>query len=241
LNDRSRTNDISAIRPLLERLFTSSATNETRMAALWTAFSTGVITEDELDTVASSDLAPARAWAARITGEHDTQTEQAYRRLYKLSTDSDPSVKLAVATALRQFVSGSLTINTPPANPPSAQGLALVLASLVSQPGAGDDPLIPFMTWMALEPVVEKNAQAVLGWFVGNGIDHPEMSAKLLYKIARRLCDTQEPEKVGWMLTFLEKAPKDSALILRSTLDGLIEGQRGKVTLPADMKTGGFG
>jgi hypothetical protein len=62
------------------------------------------------------------------------------------------------------------------------------------------------------------------------------MSAKLLYKIARRLCDTQEPEKVGLMLTFLEKTPKDSALILRSTLDGLIEGQRGKVTLPAEMK-----
>src|SRR5205085_2280899 len=124
----------------------------------------------------------------------------------------------------------------PPQNPPSGQALATILSSLVSQPGVGNDPVIPFMTWMALEPVVEKNAQAVLGWFVGNGIDHPEMSAKLLYKIARRLCDTQEPEKVGLMVTFLEKMPKDSALILRSTLDGLIEGQRGKVTLPAEMK-----
>lgn len=236
LNDRaSAGGDLGSVRPILKELFATSETPETRMAALWTAFSAGLLNDEELDGVAASDLAPARAWAARFTGERGEQSEQIYRRLYKLSTDSDPSVKLAVATALRQFVSGSLTLNTPPANPPAAQGLALVLSSLVSQPGAGDDPLIPFMTWMALEPVVEKNARPVLAWFVGNAIDHPEMSAKLLYKIGRRLCDTQDPEKVGLMLTFLEKTPKDSALILRSTLDGLIEGQRGKVTLPAEM------
>jgi putative membrane-bound dehydrogenase-like protein len=237
LSDRARTGqELAAIRPILKELFAASETPETRMAALWTAFSTGVLTEEDLDNVASSDLASARAWAARFSGERGDQTEQVYRRLYKLSSDSDASVKLAVATTLRQFVSGSLTIDTPPANPPLAQGLALVLSSLVSQNDAGNDPLIPFMTWMALEPVVAKEARHVLAWFVGNGIDHPEMSAKLLYKIARRLCDTQDPEKVGLMLTFLEKTPKDSALILRSTLDGLIEGQRGKVTLPAEMK-----
>src|ERR1051325_2279361 len=238
LNDRARAGtDVSAVHPILKELFASSEAPETRMAALWTAFSAGVLTEEDLDAAAASDLPAARAWAARFTGERGEQSEEIFRRLYKLSTDSDPSVKLAVATALRQFVSGSLTITTPPATPPSAQGLALVLASLVSQPGAGDDPLIPFMTWMALEPVVERNARPVLAWFVGNGIDHPEMSAKLLYKIARRLCDTQEPEKVGLMLTFLEKTPKDSALILRSALDGLIEGQRGKITLPAEMNS----
>jgi putative membrane-bound dehydrogenase-like protein len=237
LNDRARAGaDLTSILPILHELFAATEVPETRMAALWTAFSAGLITEEALDLAAGSDLAPARAWAARFTGERGEQSETIYRRLYKLSTDSDPSVKLAVATALRQFVSGSLTINTPPANPPAAQGLALVLASLVSQPGAGDDPLIPFMTWMALEPVVERNARPVLAWFVGNGIDHPEMSAKLLYKIARRLCDTQDPEQVGLLMTFLEKTPRDSPLILRATLDGLIEGQRGKVTLPAEMK-----
>jgi putative membrane-bound dehydrogenase-like protein len=237
LNDRARAGgDVGSIRPILKELFAETEAPETRMAGLWTAFSTGLITEDELDGVAASDLAPARAWAARITGEGSEQNEQTYRRLYKLSTDSDASVKLAVATALREFVSGSLTVNTPPRNPPATQGLALVLSSLVSQPGVGADPLIPFMTWMALEPVIEQNARPVLGWFVGNGLDHPEMSAKLLYKIARRLCDTQDPEKVGVVMAFLEKMPKDSALILRGVLDGLIEGQRGKVTLPAEPK-----
>jgi hypothetical protein len=129
------------------------------MAALWTAFSTGVLTEENW-MASRRAILPRRARGRRVSPANAANANRTiYRRLYKLSTDSDPSVKLAVATALRQFVSGSLTINTPPANPPLAQGLALVLASLVSQPGAGDDPLIPFMTWMALEPVVEKNAR----------------------------------------------------------------------------------
>jgi putative heme-binding domain-containing protein len=237
LSDRARAGtDLSAVRPILKELFSGSETQETRMAALWTAFSAGLLTEEDLDNVAGSDLAPARAWAARFTGERGEQSEQIFRRLYKLSTDSDASVKLAVATALRQFVSGNLTINTPPANPPVGQGIALVLSSLVKQPDVANDPVLPFMTWMALEPLVERSAPQILGWFVGNGVDHPEMSAKLLYKIARRLCDTQDAEKVGWLVTFLEKTPKDSAPILRATLDGVIEGQRGKVTLPAESK-----
>src|SRR5205807_10609237 len=134
-------------------LSASIETPEAHMAALWTAFSADLLTEEELDSAASSDLPAARAWAARFTGERDEQTEQSYRRLYKLSTDSDASVKLAVATALRQFVSGSLTINTPPPNEPSGKGLAFVLASLVSQPSARDHPLIPLMTLTALERV----------------------------------------------------------------------------------------
>lgn len=237
LSDRARAGgDLSAIRPILKDLFNASETQETRMAALWTAFSAGLLSEEDLDNVAGSDLAPARAWAARFTAERGEQSEPNYRRLYKLSTDPDASVKLAVASAVRQFVSGNLTVDTKPANPVMTQPVSFVLSSLVKQPGAGNDPVIPFMTWMALEPMVTRLAPQVLEFFVGNGVEHPEMSAKLLYKIARRLCDTQDPERVGWMLTFLEKTPKDSAAILRSTLDGLIEGQRGKVTLPAEMK-----
>lgn len=235
LNDRAMAGDVSSIHPILREVFTTGGTVEARLAALWTAHSTGLLTEDDLDAAASADFAAARAWAARFTGERGEVTEQVGRRLYKLSTDPDPSVKLAVATACRQFVSGSLTINTPPRLPPNGGGLALILSSLIQQPGVANDPVIPFMVWMALEPVMEKNAVSVLGWFVGNAPEHPEISAKLLYKIARRLCDTQDPEKVGWVMSFLEKVPKTSPLVLRGTLDGLIEGQRGKVTKPAAL------
>jgi putative membrane-bound dehydrogenase-like protein len=232
LTDRSRVGDVSGIRPILAELFAESETQATRMAAVWTSFSTGLMSQDEMDAVALANFPAARAWAARITGERGEQSEQVARRLYKLSTDSDPSVRVAVATAIRQYVSGSLTINTPPRTPLNAGALALILSSLIAQPGSGNDPVLPFMTWMALEPVIEKNAREVLGWFVGNGPEHPEMSAKLLYKIARRLSDTQQPTQVGLMLTFLEKVPKENPAILRAALDGLIEGQRGKVTLP---------
>jgi putative membrane-bound dehydrogenase-like protein len=237
LNDRARAGtDLSAIRPILRELFGKDEPLETRMAALWTAFSTGLLTEEDLDLAAASDLAPARAWAARFIGERGEQSEQAYRRLARLAADPDASVKLAVATAVRQFVSSSLTVDSKPPGPVMSQGVAFVLSSLIKQPGVANDPVIPFMTWMALEPLAPRLGPQILEFFVGNGIEHSDMSAKMLYKIARRLCDTQDPVPVGWMLTFLEKTPKDSAVILRATLDGLIEGQRGKVTLPAEMK-----
>lgn len=232
LNDRSRIGDVSGIRPILHELFSTNEAPATRMAALWAAFSTGLINDEELDAAASADLTAARNWAARITGETSPPAEAAARRLYKLSTDKDPTVRLGVATALRQYVSGSLTIDTPPRTPPNAGALALLLSSLITQPGAGDDPLLPFMTWMALEPMIEKNSREVLAWFVGNAPENPVICSKLLYKIARRLCDTQKPENVGVMMAFLERVPKENAQILRGALDGLIEGQRGKVTIP---------
>ncbi len=236
LNDRARSGDVSSIGPILHEHFAATETLDTRLAALWTAHSTGLMNDAGLDMAAAADIAPARAWAARITGERGEPNEAALRRLDTLAMDTDPGVRVAVATAVRQFVSGSLTVNTPPRVRPNLGAVAVVLAKLIAQPGAGDDPLLPFMVWMALEPIVERNGREVLAWFVGNAPGHPEMSSKLLYKIARRLSETQDAEQIGWVMTFLERVSKEAPMVLRGTLDGLIEGQRGKITPPAEMK-----
>ena len=81
LSDRARAGtDVTGIGPVLHELFAQTENPEARMAALWTAFSAGLLTEEQLDMVASSDLASARAWAARFTGERGDQSEQVYRR-----------------------------------------------------------------------------------------------------------------------------------------------------------------
>src|SRR5687768_12576354 len=82
LTDRARAGqDLSSIKPILSNLAFSAQSPETQMASIWTAFSTGLLTEEDLDAITSSPLPAARAWAARFTGERGEQTEQIYRRL----------------------------------------------------------------------------------------------------------------------------------------------------------------
>src|SRR5207247_2210077 len=77
---------------------------------LWTLHAAEVL-RDELLEQSASDKEPAfRAWAARFSGEQATEPRLA--RLKRLARDPEPSVRLAVAVAARQLVSGSLTADT---------------------------------------------------------------------------------------------------------------------------------
>src|SRR2546422_6515025 len=108
-----------------------------------------------------------RSWAVRFAAEDiahfkrlpGTRKDIAFYermlgQLEKLAGDPDPSVRLAVATAARQFVSGSLTVNTPPAAPLRELITGPILSRLWFSSRDAKDPLIPFMCWMALEPIV---------------------------------------------------------------------------------------
>src|SRR5262249_50572874 len=86
---------------------------EARLAAFWTLYSADLLDDATLDILATDPAAEIRTWVARFTGERRDASEQAIQRLKKLGRDSSPSVRLAVATAVRQFTSGSLTIDTP--------------------------------------------------------------------------------------------------------------------------------
>ena len=73
--------------------------------------------------------------------------------LERLANDPDPTVRVAVVTACRQYVSGALTVNTPAPLPEDAIGRLSTILDLVAKKSAdAKDPLIPFMLWMAVEP-----------------------------------------------------------------------------------------
>ncbi len=243
----------SAERRALEELALKGKGLETRLAALWTMHSAGPMERwpETLEKLMDDPEPAIRALAVRLEAENVktllhlitaqkqrqpgagvTASDQVERRLdllERLAADPDPSVRLAVATASRQLVSGSLTVDTPPAGELS---VGRIIAALIEPSKEATDPLLPFMIWMASEPGFARNPQPGLRWTAENGSSAMPLSGILIRKAMRRLCDTQENSKMNLAVEFLSNtAARDQALAM-AALEGLIEGQKAKPLLP---------
>jgi putative membrane-bound dehydrogenase-like protein len=223
--------DATTRQPLQDLLKQGKALEE-RLTALWTLHGASLLTEEWLDTAALDKEPAIRAWSARLTGERGDASEQPHRRLRILAADSDNSVRLAVATAARQFVSGSLTINKPVAANLAGAEVGSLLAALVKSPGSGTDPVLPFMIWMAAEPGFARDPRTILAWMVENGKATMPLSGDLARKAMRRICDSQKADGLDLALQFITALPEDAAPLAVAALDGLIEGQKGKALMP---------
>ncbi|MBI1176810.1 c-type cytochrome [bacterium] len=214
----------------LVQMFTSGPNVNARLAALWTLHGTGALTEDMLDQAANDKEAAIRTWAARLTGERQTMSDQVAQRMSKLTEDSDAEVRLAAATALRQYMSGSLTVNTPPTNVDVNPGP--YLANLIEHSYQQPDRTLDFMIWMAAEPAVVKNIGPTLGWFAGDGAQYMPLSGQLAAKTMRRICDLGDRANVDLAMQFLDRAADEHPALASAALDGLLEGEKGRVLLP---------
>jgi putative membrane-bound dehydrogenase-like protein len=214
-------------------LMKNGTTLESRLAALWTLHCADLLDDNALDTPAE-DKAPAmRAWAARLTGERGYPLGDAIKRLAKLAEDRDPSVRLAVAIAARQFVSGSLTVNTPPTVPVREVVTGPILSALWFSSYDAKDPLIPFMYWLALEPIVAYDPIHAVEYYKNDGaMPQMPLSGILLTKIMRRVCDLRDPLKLDQSIELLGALTEKESPAVLAALNGLIAGQHGKAVPP---------
>ncbi|MBI2946554.1 MAG: dehydrogenase [Verrucomicrobia bacterium] len=217
----------------LQNLLREGPTLEARLAALWTLHSSGLLDEATLDSLTTDKEAAIRAWVARLTGERREASEPALSRLQALAEDPDDSVRLGVATAARQFVSGSLTVNTPVPAALREADTGPILAALVRHSGSDNDPVLPFMIWMAAEPLAARDPQPALDWLIENGPDTMPLSGELTRKLMRRLCDTQDTAKLDAATDFVQAIPESAPALAVAALDGLIDGQKGKALVPS--------
>ncbi|MFO1458994.1 MAG: PVC-type heme-binding CxxCH protein [Verrucomicrobiota bacterium] len=217
----------------LHDLMTKGPTPESRLTALWTLHSTGLLDEEWLDTAAASPEPAMRSWAARLTGERGYPTKAAFDRLSKLASDPDLTVRTGVAVAARQFVSGSLTVNTTPRIPISEVVTGGVLSGLFQNSTLGTDPTFDFLFWMALEPIIGFDPVHAIGAYAKDGARSTwPFSADVLRKIMRRTCDLRDEAVLGRAVIEFGKIPPDATDTLVAGLRGLVEGQRGKVQSP---------
>ncbi|MEW6301988.1 MAG: PVC-type heme-binding CxxCH protein [Verrucomicrobiota bacterium] len=215
----------------LEKLLANGTTLEARLAALWTLHSSGQLSETTLESLTGDREPAVRAWVARLTGERKQMNEQVVARLTTLGSDPEPSVRLEVASAVRQFTSGSLTVNTPSSVTLGNSELGRILQAVVETSADGKDVKIPFMIWMAVEPVIASNPQEAFNWFKRHGAETMPLSGQLAYKVMRRVCDLQEAAQIDAAMDFLSGLPADDGLVAFA-MNGLVDGQKGKALRP---------
>ncbi|MCD8535804.1 MAG: dehydrogenase [Verrucomicrobia bacterium] len=204
-----------------------------QLEALWTLHGINILTESFLDELAGADFHPAvRAWTARLTGERKVLNDSASQRLTTLASTKDPIIQSAVATALRQFVSGSLTLNTPPDQDPDINLLGPVFEALLLHGRATTDRTFKFQLWMAAEPITMASTQNSLNWFLDNGEDSMPLSGDILYRIMRRICDSRDASKLNEAVAFLQSYENTDSNLLAQSLQGLIDGQKSRSIIP---------
>gem|GEM_PF-4997146 len=160
-----------------------------------------------------------------MTGERATDHWRAFARLERLARDPHPSVRVAVATALRQYVSGLLTIDTPRRSSAGLETLGPVFDALIRASEDAQDPLIPLMTWLAAEPWDAEDPASVLDWLVNEGPAAQPLAGQLKHKTLRRLCEMATPEAFALAVQAVDRfSATDHGLMLQA-LRALAEGQ----------------
>jgi len=216
--------------PKLVQMFESGPNLNARLAAVWTLHGATRLNDELLDQAATDKESAIRTWAARLTGERQVVNEQVAARVQKLAGDANAAVRLAAATAVRQFTSGSLTVNTPPVNADVNPGAAL--ATLIASSYQNRDRTLEHMIWMAAEPAVVKDFAATLNWLGGDGAQYMPLTGRLAAKTLRRICDFGDRANVDLALQFLDQAAAAHPALAAAAIEGLLEGQKGRVLLP---------
>ena len=221
----------------VHELVRHGATPEIRLSALWTLHGMGLLEDELLDDVAKDVDPGLRAWAARLTGERGLPFGAALKRLSMLAEDPDPTVRLGVTVAARQFVSGTLTLDSPPRVPIPEVVTGPILSALFlghrdaakKQP----DPTLDLLYWMALEPIVAYDpVHAVAAYKKDGAQSELPFSATLLTKILRRACDLRDDALLGRVVLEFGKIPVTAVPAQVAGLRGLIDGQRGRASNP---------
>jgi putative membrane-bound dehydrogenase-like protein len=227
----SERRDPEAVRRL-RKLLAGGVTLEARLFALWTLHSSGQLDDSVLEDFYQDPEPAIRAWVARLAGERRVASPAIIGGLSQMASDPDPTVRLAVATAAREFASGSLTLDTPV--PASLEGAPVgrILAPLVLASADAKDPLIPFMIWEAAEPKAAEDAEPGLRWLLQHGAESMPLSGQLTRKLMRRICDVHNSGRLDAALKFVEAASGNQAALATAALDGLLDGQQGNILKP---------
>ena len=196
------------------------------LEAFWTLES--MRRNPEILRAATSSLEGQRAWFARAMGEFPDQAGAG--ELPRLAADASPTVRAAVATALRQTLTGNLTVNRREAINPSPVDLQ-ALASLIQTSKAGEDTYLSFKIWMALEPMLAAKPEETIQRLADIAGESQPLSRTLAYKSMRRLCDTRNAENLNVGVSFCEKLQAHDSLLAHA-LDGLVKGQESGIIKP---------
>ena len=225
---------------LVATLANSAANNaSSRLEALWTLIQIdrGARSSSALENAAKAKFPSLRAWAARSLG--DTVAQTPFREgmnigipsyLEKLAADPDPSVRLAVAIALRQCSARRLTVDGR-----KNDGFRLawpnMFDAILKSSAQSADALLALSIWQSFEPVLAANPVFWTDWLAESSPQFQPLSQPLVYKSMRRLCDSRQTSSLNLAVDFCDKIAEHDVLLAHA-LDGLVKGQENGVIKP---------
>jgi putative heme-binding domain-containing protein len=226
--DRNVVDQLEALAGAKARTMTPVPSLVTRVAALGVLHASGTLTEEVLNESARDEAVELRVWAARFTGERGDPSVPARERLLKLAADEDPSVRAAVAAALRQFTGGSLTVNTPAPSGATAVDWLPHFRELLARPSVVGDTYYPHIIWLAMEPRVAVAPPSFLPLLAAND---NSVSAYCARRVMRRICDLTDPaartRHLNAAMEWLGSLAAQPGLA-EAALDGLIDAFKSK-------------
>ncbi len=216
----------------LQQQFANAPAASTRRAAFWTLETSGYLADDVLLGAAGDATPEIRMWAARFIGEQQVANGSRLTHLAKLAGDSDVLVRGAAAAAVRQFTSGSLTVNTKPSVNVATSDLLPHFKELLARPSVAGDTYYSHIVWMAMEPRVAADPQPFLKLFAETDTS---VSAYCLYRTMRRVSDLADAaareRHLNAAMNFL-RTITDKTQLAGGALDGFIKAQEAKGTRP---------
>ncbi|MEN9284301.1 MAG: hypothetical protein RLZZ179_1794 [Verrucomicrobiota bacterium] len=176
-----------------------------------------------------ADPAPMKTQASQVAGIVRSV-------LLAAASDTDPWVRLQVASLIRRERAGYLTVDPPPPMFPGRDAKLeyerTLLARLIIASREPTDKTLPLTLWMSMEHDLGSDPVRWLPWLADLAPETKPLSNVLTYKAARRITDTRSAENMDLLLGFLDKIKDDDALTAHA-LDGMLKAQEAGALKPA--------
>ena len=197
---------------------------QTRLEALWALHGMRLLEDDHLEETAVDPDPWVRAWSARLVGERRWPTRVAFKALEKLADSTNALVRSAVAVAARQFVSGSLTQESPPVLPLREVFTGGVLSGLWFASLKENDAVISQQFWNAVKPISGFDPVHPLGFFKGKQNPPTPFQVFVLRNLTAQLAETSDPAQFAAGVAAVGALDPQSGGIARAALLGLLDG-----------------
>lgn len=210
---------------------------EARLAALGACNASGLLASTNkllgmLARIAAKDRDQVvRAWGIRFLGERrNPPGSQDELALATPAQSSNVMVRAAVATALRQYASASLTVNQ--ATERKDVSPHEPFQHLLARPSVPGDTYYPHIVWMAMEPRVAADPTPFFPLLAAND---NSVSAYCARRVMRRICDlsdaTTRARHLDTAVSWLgDQAAKTQ--LATAAVDGLLEAFKSKGAPP---------
>jgi putative membrane-bound dehydrogenase-like protein len=211
-----------SVAPNLKEIIQKSNDPRHSLRALWALYDIGSFNESFGQELLDHANPWIRAWSVRFLGEERKRLEgPTFMKLVDLAEkDTSPDVRVQLASAWQKLG---------PHFPPKYNRTLLEALMLRND---AVDPTIPLMIWIAYEPLVVKNQEAILPWLKEHTAtypmfrEYPIVRDWIIPRVLRRLVATGQSSDLEAALALLIKLRDDHAF--RAGLDGMLEALRGR-------------